>query len=92
MLSFELSYMFYALVYTSVCTAMHLWASFCSPPNATTVLIEERTSSAILPAEAYASCSRTVNDVMICNKLSGVYSNCELIKYKVYLCQNGTHH
>ena len=43
----------------------YLSASFPSPPNATTVLIPESTSSAMPPAEAYALCSRTVNDAMI---------------------------
>ena len=42
-----------------------LSTSFCSPPNATTVLMEESTSSATLPAVAYAPCSFTVKEAMI---------------------------
>ena len=42
-----------------------LSTSFCSPPNATTVLMEESTSSATPPAVAYAPCSFTVKEAMI---------------------------
>ena len=43
----------------------HLSVSLCSPPNATTVLMDDRTSSATPPAAAYAPCSRIVNDATI---------------------------
>ena len=58
-------------VYLSVCLCVvcpplsDLSTSFCSPPNATTVLMEESTSSATLPAVAYAPCSFTVKEAMI---------------------------
>ena len=38
----------------------YLSVSFSSPPKAATVLMEERTSSATLPAFAYAFTSRAV--------------------------------
>ncbi len=46
-------------------THTHLPISFCSPPKATTVLIEEMTSSATAPADAYAFCSLTVKEATI---------------------------
>jgi len=46
----------------------HLSASFFSPPKATTVRIEEITSSATAPAAAYALCSLTVKEARICRE------------------------
>lgn len=41
----------------------HLLASFSSAPKATTVLMEDRTSPATVPADAYAFCSRSAKEV-----------------------------
>ena len=55
----------YLFTPVTVAWRSYLSASFPSPPNATTVLTPDRTSSAMPPADAYALCSRTVNVVMI---------------------------
>lgn len=47
---------------------INLWHSFSSPPNATTVRIADRLSSAIAPAFAYASDSFLVDAVISCSK------------------------
>ena len=48
-------------VYKLIQRHFYLSVSLCSPPKATTVLMEDRTSSATAPADAYAFCSLTVN-------------------------------
>ena len=44
---------------------IYLIASFLSPPNAITVLIADRTSSAIAPALANADCSLIATTAVI---------------------------
>ena len=46
-----------------VVAASHLMLSFCCPPNATTVRMELRTSSATAPALAYAA--NSLLDVLV---------------------------
>lgn len=43
----------------------HRLASLYSPPKATTVLMDESTSSATAPADTYSSCSRLAKAVLI---------------------------
>jgi len=47
----------------------HRLASLYSPPKATTVLIEESTSSATAPADAYSFCSRLAKATVNCKSI-----------------------
>ena len=52
-------------IYYKTLFILYLSVSLCSPPKATTVLMEDRTSSATAPADAYEFCSLTVNVAII---------------------------
>ena len=49
--------MFYDIMLVGGAASVYLLTSRCWPPKAITVLIQANTSSATLPALAYASCS-----------------------------------
>ena len=58
--------------------------SFCSPPNATTVLIEENTSSATAPALAYSFSPSLLNFANIYNNNQTFFIHKQIHKKNYY--------